>query len=179
VLFSSITQVSADAFVSSDNNHLSMQAGVSRVILKAAGKQVRQEASKHIPLNIGDVAVTSGGKLAAKYIFHAVTTDLDTGRGPSEEGIQTATRKALELADALGVRRIVFPILGTGGGGFPLDIAAEVMAHAIAEHVMKETCIELVILTFPVFGRVQRIALTALNKHFAKLLSKLVQTESQ
>jgi O-acetyl-ADP-ribose deacetylase (regulator of RNase III) len=115
ILFRSITQVSADALVSSDDTRLTMQSGVSLAILKAAGKQVRQEASKHTPLKIGDVAVTSGGKLAAKYIFHAVTTDLDAGRGPSEEDIQTVTRKALELAETLGVRRIVFPILGTGG----------------------------------------------------------------
>jgi hypothetical protein len=42
------------------------------------------------------------------------------------------------------------------------------MARAIAEYVMKESCIESVIVTFPVFGRVQRIALAAFNKQFTK-----------
>ena len=53
VLFNSITQVNANALVSSDNTRLTMQSGVSYAILKAAGKQVRQEANNHIPLNIG------------------------------------------------------------------------------------------------------------------------------
>jgi hypothetical protein len=41
------------------------------------------------------------------------------------------------------------------------------MAHVITEHVMQETGLESVILTFPVFGRSQRMALAALNKYFA------------
>ncbi len=171
VICGSITEVSADALVSSDDNHLTMQVGVSHAILRAAGEQVRQEASTHTPLKIGDVAVTSGGELSAKYIFHAVTVDLDKRQGPSEKDIQTATRKSLELADALGVRRMAFPALGTGKAGVPLELAAEVMTRTITEYVRQGTRIESIVIALLVPGYVQGIALTVFDEHFTKLMS--------
>jgi O-acetyl-ADP-ribose deacetylase (regulator of RNase III) len=52
-----------------------MGGGVSRSISRAGGEAIVQDARKHVPLGIGDVAVTSAGHLPAKYVFHAVTLD--------------------------------------------------------------------------------------------------------
>lgn len=155
VTYGDITLQIVDALVSSDDNFLSMGGGVSEAILKAGGEVIRVEARKHVPVNIGDVAVTSAGKMPAKYIFHAVTIDYTNMIYPSEESIQAATLKCMQLADTLKVRTIAFPALGTGTGGFPFQLAAEVMTRMIADYLIGETRIELVILTLFAHERVK------------------------
>lgn len=147
VTYGSITEIEADALVSSDDNHLTMGGGVSRAILRAGGGTIQQEARKHIPLKIGEVAVTSAGNLPAKFVFHAVTIDYDNWIFASEESVHTATHKCLQLADTLSVRHMAFPALGTGVAGFPFQLAAEVMTRTIADYLMGDTEIELVTLT--------------------------------
>lgn len=150
VTYGDITHQVADVIVSSDDNFLSMGGGVSGAILKAGGEIIQVEARKHIPLNIGDVAVTSAGKINAKYIFHAITIDYTNMIYPSEESIQASTLKCMQLVDALKLRTIVFPALGTGTAGFPFQLAAEVMTRTIADYLIGETGIEFVAITlFP------------------------------
>lgn len=147
VTYGDITKITADAIVSSDDNYLSMGGGVSEAILIAGGDAIRREAAKHLPLKIGDVAITSGGNLSAKYIFHAVTIDYNDLIFPSEESIHTATLKCMQLVDNLGLRTIAFPALGTGVGRFPFQLAGEVMTRTISDYLIGDTRIELVTLT--------------------------------
>ena len=147
VTYGDITRLTADALVSSDDNFLSMGGGVSYALLRTGGETIRIEANKHTPLNIGDVAVTSAGRLPAKYIFHAVTIDYTNMIYASEDSVQAATLKCMQLADTLGVRLIAFPALGTGAARFPLQLAAELMTRTIADYLMGKTRIELVTLT--------------------------------
>lgn len=147
VMYGDITKLQVDALVSSDDNHLTMGGGVSASILRAGGQSITDEARKHIPLNLGDVVVTSAGKLQAKYIFHAVTIDYTKMVGPTEESIRKATQKSLELADNLRIRSIAFPALGTGVGRFPFQLAAELMIRTIVEYLQGDTIIEQVIIT--------------------------------
>src|SRR5215510_1979210 len=114
VEYGDITGVMADVLVSSDDSHLSMGGGVSASLLRAGGDMIAQEAHKHVPLGLGDVAVTSAGKLHARYIFHVVTIDFKNLSYASAETLKLATSRCLELADTLGCRTIAFPALGTG-----------------------------------------------------------------
>ena len=147
VTYGNITQLVTDVVVSSDDNYLSMGGGVSLALLSAGGESIRVEARKHIPLKIGDVAVTSAGNLPAKYIFHAVTIDYDNMTSASEESIRSATLKSMQLADTLGVKTIAFPALGTGDASFPFQLAAEIMTRTITEYLIGKTGIECVIVT--------------------------------
>jgi O-acetyl-ADP-ribose deacetylase (regulator of RNase III) len=177
VTYGDITQQKVDAIVSSDDNFLSMGGGVSEAILKAGGEVIREEARKHVPMNIGDVAVTSAGKLPAKYLFHAVTIDYTNMIYPSEESIQAATFKCMQLADTLKVCTIAFPALGTGVGGFPFQLAAEVMTRTIADYLIGETRIELVILTL--FAR-EMVKESDLNLFYERAVARAsVYTQSK
>src|SRR5690349_8404186 len=70
VCYAEITRVAADAFVSSDDVHLSGASGLSRAIHAAAGKPLVAELRKfELPRPVGSVLVTSGGELPAKYIL--------------------------------------------------------------------------------------------------------------
>ena len=126
-----------------------MSSGVSAAILKAGGESIKTEAHQHTDLNLGDVAVTSAGNLSAKYIFHAVTIDVDENYliYASEESIQLATLKCLQLADSLQMKTIVFPALGTGVAKFPLEKAAEVMIETLSNYLKGKTPIERVTIT--------------------------------
>jgi O-acetyl-ADP-ribose deacetylase (regulator of RNase III) len=147
VTYGDITRLTADALVSSDDNYLTMGGGVSASLLKAGGASISKEARKHIPLGLGDVAVTSAGRLSAKYIFHVVTIDYTNMIYVSEKNIEAASLRCMELADMLGVRIIAFPALGTGVANFPFQLAAEIMTQTIASYLLGGTSIELVILT--------------------------------
>ncbi len=177
VTYGDITKLVTDALVSSDDNYLTMGGGVSMALLKAGGEEVRREALKHVPLKIGDVAVTSAGKLPAKFIFHAVTIDYDNMIYPSEESIYAATLKCMQLADTLNVRLISFPALGTGVGGFPFQLAAETMTRTIADYLMGDTRIELVTLTLLARERVSENDLNIFYERAVALAS--VSTQSK
>ncbi len=151
VVYGDLSQLTSDALVSSDDNYLTMGGGVSASLLRAGGDSIQIEARKHTPLEIGDVAVTSAGRLRAKYIFHAVTIDYTKMIYASEDSVRAATLKCLQLADTLGLKLIAFPALGTGVANFPFQLAAEVMTRVIATYLTGDTRIELV--TLALFAR--------------------------
>ncbi len=73
VVFGDITQCTTDVIVSSDDCFISRGGGVSRRIDLCAGEAILDDIRKHIPAQLGDVVVTSAGKLSNKYIFHIIT----------------------------------------------------------------------------------------------------------
>lgn len=136
--FGSVLDVPAEVVVSSDDYQLSMGGGVSAAIRIAAGNAVVLDAAKAVPREAGDVVVTTAGALPARYVFHVVTIGPDywedPGGGPAREVaglVRRATRTCLELMQALSVRSIVFPALGTGTAGYPIEASATAMAEVI------------------------------------------------
>ena len=138
ITYSDITSVSADALVSSDDNYLTMGGGVSAAIARTGGPALIADARKHIPLGLGDVAVTSAGELAAKYVFHGVTIDKTRAVFADTDTIRRITRKCLEVAVALGVQEIAFPALGTGAAHVPAEPGAEAMTREIASFLSED-----------------------------------------
>jgi WD40 repeat protein/O-acetyl-ADP-ribose deacetylase (regulator of RNase III) len=154
LVFGDILEVDADVIVSSG---LTMEHGVARAIREAAGESVLQDAAKHAPLRVGDVVVTSGGRLSASHIFHVAVADREGGIAPSKESIRCVVLKSLELVDALDLRRIAFPMLGIGGAErFPFMSAVEVMTRAIVEYLNKETRIGLITIVLHAPGHIGR-----------------------
>ena len=50
--------------------------GVSRAILHAGGEVIIKDAQKMVPIPLGDVLVTTAGKLERqKYVFHCIMID--------------------------------------------------------------------------------------------------------
>ncbi len=132
-----IAALSADALVSSDNNYLTMSEGVARALRHAGGEEIYRETRAWIPLHQGDVAITTAGTLAAKRIFHAVVIDFHQRRGPSEEVIRELVRNAMHKARELGFRKIAFPVLGSGAGGFPAAAALRTMLGQLVEELKR------------------------------------------
>ncbi|MBM3560255.1 MAG: TIR domain-containing protein [Alphaproteobacteria bacterium] len=138
VQFGDLLDSTAQGIVSSDDHYLSMGGGVSRAIAVRAGSALAVDASKWVPLEFGDVAVTSAGALAARFVFHVVTIgprhgSLDRSGDEVLDGVRKAVARCIQLAATLGLRSIAFPALGAGAAKLDLATVAVGMADAVFE----------------------------------------------
>jgi O-acetyl-ADP-ribose deacetylase (regulator of RNase III) len=135
-----------DAVVSSDDTRLSMSGGVSAAIRKLAGPELVQEAQGLVPLRVGDIAVTRAGALPLRHVLHAITLDLDNNVVPAERTIGQLGRGILVRCEALGIRRVAMPAIGTGAARFPAEVTARILTECLLEHLHNETALEHVVL---------------------------------
>jgi O-acetyl-ADP-ribose deacetylase (regulator of RNase III) len=128
-----------DAVVGSDTSHLLMDGGVSAAILQAGGPEIIQEARRQAPIRPGRAAVTSGGDLAARLIFHGVTVGFVEKQlvRPSRDLIAEIMASCFYHADSHNVASIAFPLLGTGGQGFPRDVCLDTMFQFLARMFLR------------------------------------------
>jgi O-acetyl-ADP-ribose deacetylase (regulator of RNase III) len=129
VIQGDITDSEVDAIVNAANNHLWMGAGVAGAIKRKGGKEIEDEAMKKGPIPIGEVVVTSAGKLRAKYVIHAAVMGQDLTT--NEEYIKNATQNSLKRAEELEIESIAFPAFGTGVGGIPMDRCSRIMLDQV------------------------------------------------
>jgi O-acetyl-ADP-ribose deacetylase (regulator of RNase III) len=124
-----ITEVEADAVVNAANSYLEHGGGVAGAIVRKGGWVIQEESREWVrrfgPVPVGGVAVTSAGRLRAKYVIHAVGPRC--GIEPVEK-VGEAVRSALIKAEELGLSSIAFPAISTGVFGCPLDAVAFEMA---------------------------------------------------
>jgi O-acetyl-ADP-ribose deacetylase (regulator of RNase III) len=131
VRFGDITASGSEVLVSSDDFELSMGGGVSQAILAAAGPRILDDARKRAPARVGDVVVTSAGRLPARYLFHAITIGPESDELSRETIVRQTCQKAMRLLPLLGCRSIAFPAIGTGLAGIPSEEAASEMAAVL------------------------------------------------
>ncbi len=123
-----ITAYDGDAVVNAANNHLQLGAGVAGTMRRAGGPTIQQECDRHGPIRVGQAAITGAGDMAASHVIHAAAM----GDAPvSARSIRESTAASLELAAQHQVKRIAFPVLGSGIGGFDFEEAASIMRDAI------------------------------------------------
>src|SRR5271166_347023 len=144
----SLVRVQADALVSSDNNYLSAEVGVSLALTLAVGFDVDRERQQivreHRP-TLGEVVRTSGGGLPCRYLYHAITIDFDRNASMDEAALRKLIANLLKQATADGVRSIGMPALGTGAVSFDLDRASEIIIDELLIRLV-DTPIQRVIL---------------------------------
>ncbi|EHM10915.1 LOW QUALITY PROTEIN: putative phosphatase, C-terminal domain of histone macro H2A1 like protein [Thermanaerovibrio velox DSM 12556] len=123
-----------DAIVNAANDHLWMGSGVAGAIRRAAGDQVDREARSKGPIQVGSAVVTSPGMLPLRGIVHAAVMGQDLVT--REDLIASATEASLKACLENSFRRVAFPALGTGVGGFPLRACGAVMAGVVRRFVL-------------------------------------------
>lgn len=134
IKFGDLTSAVTDVIVSSDDAYLSMGGGVSASILRAGGDVIARDARKNVPCQMGDVVVTSAGKLEAKYVFHAITIDWSQkDEFTVEKSINSIIKKSLNVLSVLGLKSIAFPAIGTGAARYSLEDVAHFVSMAISE----------------------------------------------
>jgi O-acetyl-ADP-ribose deacetylase (regulator of RNase III) len=140
-----ITTYDGCAIVNAANNQLILGAGVAGAIRRAGGPAIQEECDRHGPIKVGEAAITGAGTLGVRWVIHAAAM----GDEPvSERSIRASTAASLRLAAQHAVRRIAFPILGSGIGGFDFRRAATVMLEAIRATPEAERLEEIVLYRF-------------------------------
>jgi len=138
-----ICDLEVDAIVNAATTSLWMSTGVGGAIKRRGGDAIEFEAVRQGPVTVGSAVVTGPGRLACRYVIHAVSLGPD--RRTSGPAIEAATRAALAAADGLGCATVALPALGTGVGGYPLDAAAATTVAAATTALRTTRAIELVI----------------------------------
>jgi O-acetyl-ADP-ribose deacetylase (regulator of RNase III) len=149
-----ITEMDTDAIVNAANERLAHGGGVAGIISRRGGPAVQRESNawvcQHGAVVTGSAAITSGGKLKARHVIHAVGPVYD-GKPRSAELLASAVRAALQVADEHDLRSIALPAISTGIFGYPMEEAAQVMLQAAIKYLEGSTGLERVI--FCLYGQ--------------------------
>jgi O-acetyl-ADP-ribose deacetylase (regulator of RNase III) len=143
-----------DAIVNAANWTLLGGGGVDGAIHRNGGPQILQECKKireaELPggLPTGQVVITSGGNLPAKFVIHTVGPIYGRNQDLEEEQLAACYRNSIKLADEKNLKSIAFPSISTGAFGYPKDHAARVSSLAIKESLSKYPSISEVRLVF-------------------------------
>ncbi len=128
-----ITKMNTEAIVNTANDHPTVGTGCDSAVYRAAGYDellaYRTENIGIVPE--GEVFITPGFNLQAKYIIHAVSPLYMGGNEGEEEKVRSCYRKSLMLAKDKGIRSIAFPLISTGGFGYPGEEGIRIAADEI------------------------------------------------
>ena len=118
-----ITKMNTEAIVNTANSHAAVGPGCDSAVYKAAGHDellaYRKEKIGCVPE--GEVFITPGFNLQAKYIIHAVSPHYQDGNQKEEKKLRSCYSKSLLLAKEKGIKSIAFPLISTGGFGYPKE----------------------------------------------------------
>jgi O-acetyl-ADP-ribose deacetylase len=137
-----LTEMETDAIVNAANNDLVLGAGVAGAIRRKGGDQVQRECDAIGSVPVGFAAITTGGKLKAKYVIHAASMGL--GGLTSADTLRRSTAHSLRLAAERRLKTIAFPAIGTGIARFPMQECAQIMLEEVARHLEVGTSLEAV-----------------------------------
>jgi O-acetyl-ADP-ribose deacetylase len=135
-----LTEMDVDAIVNAANNDLQLGGGVAGAIRRKGGEAIQRECNAIGSIPVGGAAITTGGKLRARFVIHAASMHL--GGDTTARALRTSTTHALRIASEKGLRSIAFPAVGTGIAGFPLTECAQIMLRETAEHLKSPTSLE-------------------------------------
>ena len=127
VVVGDITTFAADVIVNSAHESLAPGGGVSGAIHRAAGPGLARDCAAIVAergwLEAGEAAITAACDLTAKFVVHAVAPRYKDAGVRTHGLLSFAYQRSIELAIAEGATSIVFPSLGTGIFGIPIDRA--------------------------------------------------------
>jgi O-acetyl-ADP-ribose deacetylase (regulator of RNase III) len=125
-----ITRLVVDAIVNAANEGLLPGGGVCGAIHAAAGPGLARECAALGGCPTGDARLTTGHRLPARWVVHAVGPVWRGGDAGEDEALSSCYRRAIDVAVAAGARSIAFPAISTGIFGFPIERATRI---ALAE----------------------------------------------
>ncbi|MCR5330844.1 MAG: macro domain-containing protein [Lachnospiraceae bacterium] len=134
-----ITKMDTEAIVNTANDHPAVGTGCDSAVYKAAGHdrllEYRKEKIGFVPE--GEAFITPGFNLRSKYIIHAVSPHYVNGEAGEEEKLRSCYRKSLELAKANGIHSVAFPLISTGGFGYPKEEGIRIAVDEINAFLLK------------------------------------------
>ncbi|HXY55319.1 MAG TPA: macro domain-containing protein [Nitrospirota bacterium] len=120
-----ITERDVGAIVNAANSRLQHGGGVAGAIVRRGGRIIQDESDKIGYVPVGGAAITTGGKLKARYVIHAVGPKM--GEGDEDNKLKGAINSVLSLATEERLMSISVPAISAGIFGFPKARCAEIL----------------------------------------------------
>jgi O-acetyl-ADP-ribose deacetylase len=141
-----ITKETTEAIINAANSSLAGGGGVDGAIHRAGGPAILEECQRIIAkigrLPAGKAAMTTGGRLPAKYVIHVVGPRYSDGSHGEAETLASCYREALRIAEDSRVQSLAFPSVSTGIYGYPVQEASEVAVGAVADVLRSGTHVQ-------------------------------------
>jgi O-acetyl-ADP-ribose deacetylase (regulator of RNase III) len=138
-----ITRQEVEAIVNAANCSLLGGGGVDGAIHRAGGPAILAECRQIVAAQgrcaTGQAVITTGGKLRAKFVIHAVGPVWSDGGRGEEDLLASAYRSSLAIAAQRRITSIAFPSISTGAYGFPVERAAEIALRTVHDFVARES----------------------------------------
>jgi len=143
-----ITKLQVDAIVNAANPTLLGGGGVDGAIHRAAGPELLEECKQIGGCPTGEVRVTKGYKLPAKWVIHTVGPVWKGGGHNEDQLLRSCYRESLKAAQKLGIGAIAFPSISTGAYGFPFERACRIAISEALEFLKSQPELEVVFVCF-------------------------------
>lgn len=135
-----ITKMQTEAIVNTANAFPMVGPGCDQAIYEAAGKEAllsyRREHIGTVPE--GETFLTPGFGLHTKYIIHAVSPLFVDGDQEEESKLRSCYRNSLRLVKEHHIRSVSFPLIATGGFGYPKEEGMRIAIDEINAFLLQE-----------------------------------------
>jgi O-acetyl-ADP-ribose deacetylase (regulator of RNase III) len=149
-----ITRQDTEAIVNAANSSLLGGGGVDGAIHRAGGPQILAECRKLGGCATGDAKITTGGRLKAQYVIHAVgPVYRRQGAERATELLSSAYRRSLEVAAENHVQSVAFPSISTGAYGYPMPEAAPIALRTVKDYLLGIEGHGIRLVRFVLYGR--------------------------
>ena len=130
-----ITKMHTDAIVAAEGHDLSSHGMVGSAIANAAGTDYQKECEKLGTCKTGEAKITKGYNLPAKYVIHTTGPKYTGGNNGEDLLLKACYENALKLAEENGCESIAFPLISTGGYGFPKEEGIKIATDTITGYL--------------------------------------------
>ena len=118
VICGDITKLKVDAIVNAANTGLIPGGGVDGAIRRAAGHELNEACERLGGCPVGEVRLTIGFHLPARYVIHTVGPVWHGGGQGEAEFLHSCYRNSFKEAMDRDIRTIAFPCISTGIYGY-------------------------------------------------------------
>ncbi len=140
IIRNDIVNMDCDAVVNTANRKPVVGRGCDTAIYSAAGyDRLLAYRKEHIgTVKEGNVFLTPGFDLKARYIIHAVSPAYRDGSAGEERKLRACYQKSLELAAREGFRSVAFPLIATGSFRYPKEEGLRIAVDEINAFLMHQ-----------------------------------------
>lgn len=133
-----IAEQDTDAVVTAAHWKLNKGAGTDGTIHTKGGPAIYEECRRIGGCPIGDAVITTGGKLKARHVIHAVGPVWRGGDEHEAELLASAYHRSLQVAVEHGLHSISFPSISTGAFCYPIRLAAPIAMKTVVDFLRNE-----------------------------------------
>src|SRR5260370_34073407 len=145
ILRGDITKLEVDAIVNAANTTLLGGGGVDGAVQRAAGPELLAECRTLAGCKAGEVKITRGYRLPARFVIHTVGPVWRGGKDGEPATLANCYRNSLQAAVENEIKTIAFPAISCGAYGYPLQEAAQIAVKTSREFLESTDKIDKVI----------------------------------